>query len=215
MLVYCAIHAAWVWPPLRFAVPVIPLLLWLAFIGAAKQRVLGCVVARMLFAAGGFQLWMTVVQAREKGMVSPLAGTENWNDTARLLNWISLETPQDATLTGNLDPMYYLFTGRKAVRAFTANPFLLYYNPGNKSDNPLGTIDDLRKRLIATKADYLIMTPSGGFGEIPYLDRLVSDLSSVCQGSLAQVTTGRDPRYVIYKIDRTRLESQDTCGPRT
>ena len=43
MLAYCAIHAAWVWPPLRFAVPVIPLLLWLAFIGAAKQRLLAVI----------------------------------------------------------------------------------------------------------------------------------------------------------------------------
>ena len=113
-----------------------PLLLWLAFIGAAKQRWLH-VVATVLFAAGGFQLWMTVAQAREKGMVSPVAGTENWNDTARLLNWISRETPQDATLTGNLDPMYYLFTGRRAVRAFTTDPYLLYYDLGHRTGSPV------------------------------------------------------------------------------
>ena len=103
-----------------------------------------CVVATVLFAAGGFQLWMTVAQAREKGMVSPVAGTENWNDTARLLNWISRETPQDATLTGNLDPMYYLFTGRRAVRAFTTDPYLLYYDLGHRTGSPAGTVDGFR-----------------------------------------------------------------------
>ena len=41
MMAYCAIHAAWVWPPLRFAVPVVPLFLWLGFVGAAKPRRLG------------------------------------------------------------------------------------------------------------------------------------------------------------------------------
>jgi hypothetical protein len=36
MIAYCAIHAAWVWPPLRFAVPVIPLLLWWALVGICR-----------------------------------------------------------------------------------------------------------------------------------------------------------------------------------
>ena len=37
--------------------------------------------------------------ARE-GVVSPVSNAENWDDTERLLNWISRETPADATLTG-------------------------------------------------------------------------------------------------------------------
>ena len=212
MLAYCAIHAAWVWPPLRFAVPVIPLLLWLGFIGAAKQRLLGGVVAAVLFVAGGFQLWMTVVQAREKGIVSPVAGTENWNDTARLLNWISLETPQDATLTGNLDPMYYLFTGRKAVRAFATDPYSLFYDLGHRSSSPLGTVDGFRNRLLATKSDYVVVTATSRSGEAKHLNQLVYELSRRCSRGFSLVAGTVDSGYAIYKTDLPLLAHPETCA---
>lgn len=212
LLAYCAIHAAWVWPPLRFTVPVIPLLLWFGFIGAAKQRLLGCVVATVLFAAGGLQLWMTVVQAREKGVVSPMAGAENWNDTSRLLNWISLETPQDATLTGNLDPMYYLFTGRKAVRAFTTDPYSLYYDLGHRTSSPLGTVDGFRTRLIAMKSDYVIITAASRPGEAKHLNQLVYELSQKCSGSLSLVAGSVDSGYAVYKTDLPHLERPGACA---
>ena len=212
MLAYCAIHAAWVWPPLRFAVPVIPLLLWLGFIGAAKQRLLGGVIATVLFTAGGFQLWMTVAQAREKGVVSPVAGTENWNDTARLLNWISLETPQDATLTGNLDPMYYLFTGRRAVRAFTTDPYLLYYDLGHRTSNPVGTVDGFRNRLLAMKSDYVIVTATSRSGEAKHLNQLVNELSQRCAKGLSLVAGNVDSGYAVYKTDLPVLERPETCA---
>jgi len=197
---------------LRFAVPVIPLLLWLGFLGAAKQRLVGCVVATVLFAAGGFQLWTTVVQAREKGMVSPVAGTEKWNDTARLLDWISLETPRGATLTGNLDPMYYLFTGRKAVRAFATDPYSLFYDLGHRSSSPLGTVDGFRNRLLATKSDYVVVTATSRSGEAKHLNQLVYELSRRCSRGFSLVAGTVDSGYAIYKTDLPLLAHPETCA---
>ena len=79
---------------------------------------------------------MTVAQAREKGMVSPVAGTENWNDTARLLNWISRETPQDATLTGNLDPMYLPVHGQESGASIYHRPVLALLRSGSPDGQP-------------------------------------------------------------------------------
>jgi hypothetical protein len=155
---------------------------------------------------------MTVVQAREKGMVSPVAGTENWNDTARLLNWISLEAPQDATLTGNLDPMYYLFTGRRAVRAFTTDPYLLYYDLGHRTSSPLGTLDGFRNRLLAMKPDYVIVTATSRSGEAKYLNQLVFELSQRCSKGLSLVAGSVDSGYAVYKTDLPLLERQETCA---
>lgn len=210
MVAYCAIHAAWVWTPLRFLVPGTPLFLWFAFIGAGKRQRLGYAAALALLTAGGFQLWTTVAQAREKGIVSPVSGAEDWADTARALNWVLHETPHDATLTGNLDPMYYLYTGRKAVRAFATDPYLLFYNVRRRSENPLGTADGLRSRLIAIKADYLFITP--GREEIRHLRRLVSELAQGCPGALTPVVGSSDSNHVIYRIDRQRLERLETCA---
>jgi hypothetical protein len=216
MIAYCAIHAAWVWPPLRFTVPVIPLFLWLGFIGTAKQRLLGCALSTVLFTTGGFQLWMTVVQAREKGIVSPVASTQNWNDTARLLNWISLETSQDTTLTGNLDPMYYLFTGRKAVRAFATDPYSLFYDLGHRNRTPLGTVDGFRDRLLATKSGYVIITAASrsGSGEVKHLNQLVYELSQRCSRGLSLVAGSADSGYAVYKTDLPMLERPETCARR-
>jgi hypothetical protein len=208
MVAYCALHAAWVWTPLRFLVPLTPLLLWFAFVGAAKRQRLGFAVALVLFTADAFQLWTTVAQAREKGIISLVSGAENWSDTARALDWVLHETPSDAMLTGNLDPMYYLFTGRKAVRAFVSDPYLLFYDM-NGSENPLGTADGLRNRLVAVKADYLLITSRRE--ETPHLRRLVSELVQGCPGGLTVVLGTVGSNHVIYRIDRQRLEHLETC----
>jgi hypothetical protein len=208
---YGAVHIAWAWPPLRFVVPVVPLLLWFAFLGAGRSRRLGCAVALVLLAVGLFQFSATVKQAREKGIASPFRETTTWGETAYLLTWLSKETPTDAVISGNLDPMYYLFTGRKAVRAFATDPLSVYYNVRRQSENPLGTVDDFRNRLVAVKADYLVVTPAAVFAEVPHLSELISGLSQMCAGSLAPVARNADSTHVIYKIDRRRLESHETC----
>lgn len=211
---YCAIHAAWVWPPLRFAVPVVPLLLWFGFLGIDRSRRIGCVVALALLGVGIFQLSVVTAQARDKGVVWPAeTDVDAWQETSRLLSWISEETPGDAVLTGNLDPMYYLFTGRKAVRAFDINPFLLYYNVAGAPANPLGTSEDFRKRLLGIQADYLIVTPGKGFPEAVHMRSLISQLSARFTGSLLPVAGSVNSGYVVFKINRDVLGRRNEAMP--
>lgn len=211
ILAYCGLHIAWVWPILRFAVPVAPLLLWLAFLGTGRSRRIGYVGAIALFVVGGLKTAGMVKQTHEQGIVVPLREVEDWNETARLLAWVSQNTTTETVLTGNLDPTYYLFTGRKAVRAFSANPMLLFYNLRGQTANPLGTVNDFRNRLVLMKADYLIMTPMTRFEEVPHLERLVSELTRRCPGSLTPVVRSADSDYLIYRIDRQLLEGRQTC----
>jgi hypothetical protein len=166
-----------------------------------------------MFLTGGVQLSGVVARARESGIASPFEAVESWNKTASLLAWVSHETATDAVLTGNLDPAYYLFTGRKAVRAFAADPLLLYYD-GTGSGNPLGTVDDFRNRLVAVKADYLIVTPAPGFGELPHLNRLIADLSHRHARSLVPVAGSENSGHVIYRVDRLRLEDRGAAARR-
>jgi hypothetical protein len=210
-IAYCGLHLLWVWPPLRFAAPFAPLLLRFGALGLGRSRRLQAGAALVLLGLSGIQLSAVAMQAREKGIAWPGSGAEDWNEATRVLDWVSRETPADTVLTGNLDPAYYLFTGRKAVRAFAADPMLMYYNLRNRPENPLGTVDEFRSRLTSTKADYLIVTTGGGFGETPHLDRLVSELSQKCPGSLAPVSAKAVPAHVIYRIVRRRLESHATC----
>ena len=57
--------------------------------------------------------------ARETGAVPlPNMAQDNWRETARMLAWVRVHTPAHAVLMGNLDPVLYLYTGRKSVRGF-------------------------------------------------------------------------------------------------
>jgi hypothetical protein len=170
--------------------------------------------ALVLLGLSGIELGALAIQAREKGISWPGTEAEDWNQTARLLSWVSRETPADTVLTGNLDPAYYLFTNRRAVRAFAADPLLLYYNLRNRPENPLGTVDDFRSRLVGVKADYLIVTPAPGFGELPHLNRLITDLSHSRAGSLVPVAGSENSGHVIYRVDRRRLEDRDAAAAR-
>jgi len=55
------------------------------------------------------------------------------------------------------------------------------------------------------------MTPMTGFEEAPHLERLVSELTWRCPGSLTPVVQSADSGYGIYKIDRHRLEDRQSC----
>jgi hypothetical protein len=205
---YCALIAAWVWPPLRFAIPVLPVLLWLGFLGSGRSRRFAAVVAAILLGLGTLHVSEVAKQASQTGTAWPgSGGVEDWHKTFPLLTWISENTPKDAVIVGNLDPTYYLFTGRKSVRAFESDPFLLYYNLGRRPGNPLGTLTDFRERLLAINAAYLILTPSEAYRQAEHLRSLISELSGSCAGCLTVADGAPNSGYVIYSIDRNLLST--------
>jgi hypothetical protein len=128
----------------------------------------------------------------------------DWPAMARQYEWINRETPRDVVLTGIHDPTYYLFTGRKALRPFTFDPMLLFYNVRGKPDNPFGTAENFRRRLNALGADYVIVTPGDG------LERLIRELLMAAPGSLTPVNGTPPSGHVIYRVDRTRLADRIT-----
>jgi hypothetical protein len=206
LALYLGMLLAWVWPPMRFLVPVLPLLLWFAFSGAGKPGPLAGVLAVFLVIAGTYQLLGIVASVRATGVTWPATDTaEDWNETSRLLEWVSRHTRRDAILTGNLDPAYFLFTGRKALRAFSPDSYLLYYNIRRHPENPLGTVASLRHRFLTMKADYLIMTPSEAFAEMPHLRALLAEIASACADCLTPVAGAESSGYVVYRINRDQL----------
>ena len=79
-------------------------------------------------------------------------------------DWIVRAAPQDAVIAGIHDPTYFLYTGRKSLRPFAFDFILMAYNVGQDATNARGTVDDFRQRLLAMKADYIILSPRDGLG---------------------------------------------------
>jgi hypothetical protein len=130
---------------------------------------------------------------------------EDWHRLSALFDWIRRETPPDAVLTGNLDPTYFLYTGRKAVRAFNAEPYSLFYSANRIASEPLGSVSEFRRRLLAVGADYCVWSPALGFGETPHFRRLLDEISREVPGSLTIATGDTATGYVVYRIDRAKL----------
>jgi hypothetical protein len=202
LAVYAAMLLAWAWPPDRFVVAVYPLVLclcwqaWRAVLERFPQR------AGPLRLAGLLMLAAVVAQSlwnlRDPARGVPLVG-DAWSDTAPLFDWIKDHTPADAVILANLDPAVYLYTGRKAVRGFQADPYRLFYAPEPASD-PLGTRADFRETIRKQRVTYLVRVPNKGFAEAPYLDRLILDLAQSDPDSVRLVAEGQDTRFQIYQV---------------
>jgi hypothetical protein len=207
VVTYAGIIALWVWPTARFLIPLLPLFLWHAWIAIRRAPVLPvAIVVTALVGTSSAALFRTVAHAQRGGLMWPGAGTaEDWHQLSPLFDWIRRETPSDAVLTGNLDPMYFLYTGRKAVRAFDAEPYALFYSADGLTPGPLGSVRDFRRRLLAVGADYCVWSPAPGFGETPHFRRLLDELSRDVPGSLTVATGDPAAGYVVYRIDRVKL----------
>lgn len=190
----------WAWPPVRFIVPLLPMLLWLAWCGTGQRPRLAGALAAVLLASSVAGNWQLASAVREKGGTWFAAwGVNDWHAISEQLAWVDRETPREAIIVAVHDPTYFLFTGRKALRPFNFDPLLLYYNVGNAGAHPFGTTDDFRRRLLAVEADYVIATPDDG------VQRVVDELPSLAPGALSPVFEGRSAGFAIYRVDRGRL----------
>lgn len=197
---YLAMLLGWAWPPVRFLVPVLPLLMWLALLGAGRRRQVATLVAVAFLASGVLSTWQLVTAVREKGGTwFAAAGVNDWREMKRQIEWIDREAPRDAVIVAIHDPTYYLFTKRQALRPFHFDPLLLYYNVHGRPENPFGTAEDFRNRLLALDAAYVVTIPTDG------VEQLVRELLAVSPGCLTPVSRNPTSGYVIYKVERSRL----------
>jgi hypothetical protein len=142
--------------------------------------------------------------------VSFMSRQDDWSATRELLDWIRWNTPQDSVLLGNLDPTYYLYTGRKAVRGFSADPYLLHYS--NKSETALGGVPNLVQRMGTYQVTYVIRTPSVYFTEGKIFNGILDKIISDYPDALRLVKEGSDPSYRVYEVDQRKLRNVFPSG---
>jgi hypothetical protein len=184
-----------------------PIIVWLAIKGAGRQLLFVAALALLLFVTGSWALANTTLAVhRQGGTWFNARGVDDWKEMRAQYDWIASETRRDSVIAGVHDPTYYLFTGRKALRPFSFKPILLSYNVRGSAENPFGTAADLRHRLLAMKADYLVLTPRDG------VERLANELLALVPGSLSPVF-GTDPSgHLIYRVNRAVLSNRASQG---
>jgi hypothetical protein len=121
--------------------------------------------------------------------------TDSMSEFHRMLNWVNQNVPVDATLVGDYDPAYYLFTGRKAVR-LTMN-VMVWYTTEVPRDFPQAR--SVLESFQGMKACYFIRDPLIGGPEGIYYRNLFERLKEVSHSSLAQLYQDPTAEYAVYK----------------
>jgi hypothetical protein len=212
VMLYLGILLVWVWPPSRLLVPVAPLLVWhvsLAVRGVARTIVAAAGVVLMVSASVSLLQMAHDAPTRVIGWPSQAQHQESWQRLEALYHWIRRTTPSDAVLVGDLDPAYFLYTGRTAVRTFAPDGYSSYYDAGSRRD-AAETVDVFRRRILESGAGYWIW--SEGPGRAAAHRRLRDDLSRTFPGSLSLAAGDTESGYAVHRIDRARLA--DPTGER-
>jgi len=129
VLISLGLIAFWAWPPLRFLVPLLLLLLWMVASGLPARLVpLAYALLGVLTLHGAWASREISQHAAQNGFWIPLnEKVEAWPELLARLRWVERATGQSILVQSNLDPTIYLFTGRHAVRGFEQNASLAWY----------------------------------------------------------------------------------------
>lgn len=226
-LCYCGMLLVWVWPPIRFVIPIFPFWLFFAYKGMMSlgvhisSRGWGAKIANAAFVlllclSLGNALYLfsenTLRLQKVSIMFESKTGSEelDWKKMSSLFNWIRNNTPDDSILLGNLDPAIYLYTGRKAVRGLVADPYLLWYS--DKADESLGGESDLLDVLIKKKVNYIIRTPDETFKEVPIFNHMLDRILQKDEKAFRLVKKGSHPGYRIYWVNQKILQKKFSGG---
>ena len=79
----------------------------------------------------------------------------DWSEIQRISAWLRTNTPPDAVIAANLGPVFYLNTGRKAIRGFIPNIYKTSYQPSGLAVTP----DVLSASIMRDNAAYVVLTP--------------------------------------------------------
>jgi hypothetical protein len=199
LVAYLGLVLVWPWPPARFVTPALPLLAVYLFRPLARLPGSRWLVPALAVALAGAN--MAVVSQRwehfrakgyEPAMIFP--NDPDWAAYQRYFGWVQENTPPDAVVASQADPVVHLYTGRKAFNPFVVDPARLFYGrPGEA----LPAAADLAARLRDGRAGFVATIP--GVEGDPLLARYEQ---LVVDGVLTRVYSDPVGRgLVVYRVN--------------
>ena len=194
LLFYSGLILSWPFHPARYSMPLVPVLLlslfhgvqsataivgsrtrmaWSATIVAMVVRIPIAIVVLLMIG----WLWNYVHVDRNKYLIlwNGSRTSYGWSGFSETFSWLKQNTQSDDVLATAYDPMYYLYTGRKAVRPWIHRPETYFYPYGNATPE-LGSIEDIKETLEKLGVRFLIVDPLEGYSEIAAAAELFENL---------------------------------------
>jgi len=198
VVLYCLMLLCWTRPPARFVTPVLPLVFWIVW-RVLRLLSLREALAALVLLITALPLWADAVRLPATLADGYFAAEgqppDNWREMRKLFNFIRANTPEQSILLANLDPVFYLNTGRRAVRGFVPNGYDLYYAPRQRALTP----DQLSHEIMASRVNYVVLTPDSGLPESVSFHKSVEALER--GGVLVPVgMPGESPDYRLLQV---------------
>jgi 4-amino-4-deoxy-L-arabinose transferase-like glycosyltransferase len=209
-----------IWPfhPGRYVAPVVPILILFLFRGAngvehwcgskTEERPLVGLLGKLawlplvlIFILNG--VWLSsFLLVHDDRTTRGLYGSHvpyGWQGFEESFAWIREHAPADARLATAYDPMYYLYTGRQAIRPALHRPATYFY-PYGIAKPDVGSVQEVMPELRKLRIDYLIIDPLDGYAEGKATLRLFDGLVAAYGDQARNVFTSTDGKHKIYAL---------------
>jgi hypothetical protein len=124
-----------------------------------------------------------------------------WRGFEESFTWVRENTQPEALLATAYDPMYYLYTGRQAIRPALHRSGTYFY-PYGQANPDVGSSDEIKPQLDKLGVKYLIIDPLDGYAEGKATLRLFEQLVNSYGAKATHVFTSSDGKHQIYALKR-------------
>jgi len=205
--------------PHRYLLPLVPLFVLSLIVGASwpwradrnpgnRQRAMASAAAVLAILLAGNLLWLRYTPWRSEhvrgwyGMDMGYA----WSGFQETFAWIRQNTDPRAKVAGIFDSMYFLYTGRQAVRPWFQHSESYFY-PYGAAVPFVGRPADVARELRALNVDYLVFDPPAGYTEGPAAVSMLRSLLLLPEVRARRVFVSADGQHEVFQLWQSDVSS--------
>jgi len=218
ILLYLALVVAWPFNPQRYLIPLIPAIYFFLFRGVhaaeahlndlttseTRKKIL-CHLVRVTFAIVVMLHvgWIShYLFSKDVATTRVWFGAEvpaSWRGFSETFQWVRSHTDDRSVLATFYDPMYYLYTGRRAIRPGFHKPQTYFY-PYGRAVADIGTVNEIKSELKSLGVRLLVIDPLDGFEEGRTYQRFFNELIRSYRNRPKLMFISSDSKHMIYAL---------------
>ena len=211
LLSYLFVTLVWPWPPARFLIPFLPILLAFLldglkrfpnkFLILGRSRLPILLLGGLLLSSNLLTVYLCYQRYQQDGYptVKLIKSYAPWSAYLQVFDWIRKNTGPEEIIGCSMDTMLYLYTGRQSFRPFVMQPLTLFYGGATTSDG----IMELKEILELYRAKYIVQTP------MPEFDDHIRKAQKLYPDWLTPVFLGHNKQFRIFRIQPDKAPETD------
>jgi len=218
VILYLGLVVAWPFPSARYLIPLAPGIYFFFFRGveAAESHLSNLMTSqsRKEILSHLVRVTFALVVVLHVGWIShylfmkDVATTRvwfgerlpaSWRGFSETFEWIRSHTDDKTILATSYDPMYYLYTGRKAIQPALYKPKTYFY-PYGQAVPDVGSPAEIRAELKSLGVRFLVMHPVSNYGEQDAHSKLCEELIRSYRTRPKLVFASSDSKHRIYYL---------------